>query len=257
MKRMEPSVGIALRWARAALLAAVALFTGSVAHVSAGGLMPGATALVLILLASTTVAARFLGRPASTTRVIVLLMVGQTFVHGTLTALRGHRGDPSLATAPTPTPNPVPSLPQPSTGTRRVGSLYDQLYGAQGQVPGTGQHLQLTVPAPLQHLIADMTGPHALMAAAHLAAAALVGLWLAWGERSLWAMLTLLARGLGEITRPAITAYYSVLLAVSCAARLLRVVVVPAAAESHSLLRRDRMLSRSVVRRGPPALLSA
>jgi len=35
-----------------------------------------------------------LGRPASTVRLLALLMAAQTFIHGTLTALAGHRGDP-------------------------------------------------------------------------------------------------------------------------------------------------------------------
>ena len=34
--------------------------------------------------------------------------------------------------------------------------------------------------------MADLTGAHAVMALAHLAAAVLVGLWLAVGERALW-----------------------------------------------------------------------
>src|SRR3712207_8594820 len=38
----------------------------------------------------------------------------------------------------------------------------------------------------VHHLIEDMTGPHAAMAVGHVAAAALVGLWLAAGERALW-----------------------------------------------------------------------
>jgi len=52
--------------------------------------------------------------------------------------------------------------------------------------------VQLGPAAALEHLREDATGSHAAMALAHLAAAAAVGLWLASGERALWAVLRLL-----------------------------------------------------------------
>ena len=42
--------------------------------------------------------------------------------------------------------------------------------------------MQLSVPYPIQHLMADLTGAHALMAGTHLLAAIVVGLWLAKGS---------------------------------------------------------------------------
>ncbi len=60
-------------------------------------------------------------------------------------------------------------------------------------------------PAWLAHLTADLTGPHALMALAHAAAAAVVGLWLASGERAAWALVRQAARLLvRKVHRPAL-----------------------------------------------------
>jgi len=44
-------------------------------------------------------------------------------------------------------------------------------------------------PAWLHHLSEDLTGPHAVMALAHAAAAAAVGAWLAVGEDALWSVV--------------------------------------------------------------------
>src|SRR3954468_21066272 len=54
-----------------------------------------------------------------------------------------------------------------------------------------GDRVQRVLPYPVQHLIADLTGAHAVMALGHLAAAVVVGLWLAMGERALWTGLPL------------------------------------------------------------------
>ncbi len=134
----------ALLWGRAAALAAVTLLTGTTAHASADGVLPGTPVLVTLLLGGTVLLAPLLRTEASRARVVLLLVAGQAGVHGVLTALGGHRDD-----------EPV---------------------GVSG-------------PAWLAHLAADLTGPHALMALAHAAAAAVVGLWLASGERTAWALV--------------------------------------------------------------------
>ena len=46
---------------------------------------------------------------------------------------------------------------------------------------------------PVGHLIDDLSA-HAPMMAAHLAVAALVGLWLGYGERCLWTLIALTGR---------------------------------------------------------------
>ncbi len=97
---MDQPAGGALRWTRAAFLAGVAMLTGTVAHVSAGGYLPGAAPMVWIFLACLAASACLLGRPASRLRVTLMLMAGQTFIHGALTAMGGHRGDPPLTATP-------------------------------------------------------------------------------------------------------------------------------------------------------------
>jgi hypothetical protein len=177
-------------------------------------------------------------------------MAGQTFVHGALTALSGHRGDPPLrrTAASAPFAPPVPL----STGSARSGSYYDLAYARQH--PGSGQ-VALTVPAPVQHLLADLTGPHAAMAVAHLAAAAVVGVWLAVGERALWTILVLVADSTRLVVSAAATSYAAVLALVgrraasTAALRLCR-----PALDGEWLPRRGPVLERVVLRRGPPTL---
>jgi len=70
---------------------------------------------------------------------------------------------------------------------RRVGSLQDAYNGAGDQPGGLAPTL------PVGHLIDDLTA-HAPMMAAHLAVAALLGLWLGYGERCLWTLIALTGR---------------------------------------------------------------
>lgn len=181
-----------LLWLRAALLSAVALLAGTVAHASARGHLPAPIAMVTLLALGTVVSAPLLTRPAGPARIAGLLVVGQTGVHVVLTALAGHEGD------------------EPA-----------------GHVHG---------PEWLHHLTEDLSGAHAAMALAHAAAAAVVGLWLAVGERALWELI-----------------WRAVLLL------LPRVDVVPVGDLPHvapgdeTLLRgRTDLLRRTVRRRGPP-----
>ncbi len=155
MSRPE-SASAPLRWLRALLLATVALLAGGLAHVSAGGELPGALGLAMLLLLGTTVSAPLLGTRASTRRVVLLLVLGQTAVHAALTAASGHHED-----------------------------------GPSGPV--------LTGPALwLHHLGEDLTAAHAVMALAHGAAAAVVGLWLARGEHAVWLLVALA----GQVVAP-------------------------------------------------------
>jgi hypothetical protein len=194
MTEMDGLAGSGLRWTRAAFLAAVALCLGVLAHLSARGILPSPRALAVLLVLTTVAAAWLLARPASTRRVVLMLVVGQTCIHGALTALAGHRGDPVVARpAARPSYQPMPSdqrLIVPSGAGRRTGSFFDQVSAR----PPSGGDVQLVAPAWVQHIVADMSGAHAAMALAHLVAAALVGLWLAAGERALWSLLRLAAQ---------------------------------------------------------------
>ncbi|HET7736727.1 MAG TPA: hypothetical protein VFK52_12170 [Nocardioidaceae bacterium] len=176
-----------LRWTRALLLAGVALSTGSLAHASAGGLLPGPVAMTVLLLVGTGICAPLLGRPASRARVVLLVALGQSLVHVVLTALVGHVGDPVAATRQL----------HPVGAGQRTGTFFDQTMPPPTEVA-------LSTPPWITHLVAELSGPHAFMAVTHLAAAVLVGLWLASGEQALLALLQLgVARALPEILLPA------------------------------------------------------
>ncbi len=149
------TAGPLLRWTRALVLAAVGLTTGAAFHVGADGLLPGPWTLLVLYGVSTGAAAPLLGTPASTRRVVMLLVVWQTLLHGALTVLSGHRGTPST--------------------THQVA----------------GHHAHDVVATGVHHVVEDSTGPHAAMAVGHVLAAVLVGLWLAAGERALWRLLNL------------------------------------------------------------------
>lgn len=246
---VNQSAGTALRWFRALLLATVAFVAGVAAHLGADGLMPGRTALVTLFLTCTVGAAVFLGRSASRLRVVLLLVGGQTFIHGGLTALAGHRGDPPLVRVPAAAP--VPDFRTASAAGGRVGSLMDQFYAGQ---PGAaaGGRVPLTVPYPVQHLIADLTGAHAVMALGHLAAAVVVGLWLAMGERALWTVLTMTGDLVARTIDPSLR-WLSAVRAIHVVGTTMRD-ALRRAVPAHRVLvpAWERALSRTLVRRGPP-----
>lgn len=239
---MDRTAGGALRWTRALLLAVVAMGSGVIAHLSADGRLPGPGVLGLLFLLCVAGAAALLGRPASTLRVVVMTVAGQTFVHGFLTALSGHRGDPPLrrvVATPAPVPAPLP------TGQGRSGSYFDLVYAP------AHQGAQPVLPVPVQHLMADLTGPHAVMALAHVAAAVIVGLWLAVGERALWLLVVLAADGARRVVGAACSSYARVRGGT-------RELPAPLPLRSDGPPpRRRQVLDRIVVRRGPPLLPAA
>ena len=241
--------GATLRWVRALVLGGVAFVAGLVAHLSAHGLVPGTRALVVLFLLVSAGTACFLGRPASTRRVVLLLMAGQTFIHAGLTALSGHAGDPAVVTSRALAVTGPVTLPDPRA-VERSGSLFDQ-YAA--TVPRGAESAQPVLPAWMQHLVADLTGPHAVMALAHLAAAAVVGLWLAAGERALWALLSRAASALTETI--------GVLVALVRAGALTTSSVLPApqrrTVRAEAARPDVRALATVVTRRGPPGVLGA
>lgn len=243
---MQDRATPALRWWRALVLAGVAFGLGLLAHVAAGGLVPGRVGLAALFLLTLTGCAAFLARAASTLRITTLVVAGQAFIHTTLTASSGHAGDRAghvAAAAGTPGGDPLSLV-----GADRSGSLHD-IYERGSLARGTGR---LVVPDWAQHLVDDLTGPHAAMALAHVVAAALVGLWLASGERALWALI--------RLSRHAIAGPVRQLSAALAAAAPVppggpdaqpRLDGTPAR-RLHSVL-----LASTHSRRGPPALLAA
>lgn len=240
---MTDPASTTLRWLRGLLLGAVATLTGSLAHVGADGLMPGAAGTTAILAATTVAALPFLGRQVPTAGVVLLLMAGQTLVHGLLSLLSGHRGD-------RPVPARLPVLNDP--GVPRVGSFREQMTALHAAAsPGDA-----ATHDPVGHLVGHVLEQSPLMLLGHTAAAALVGLWLAAGEQALFTVLALTAA-----TSPAVRAATGGLLAVAAK-------VACSVQGTADLLRTARRLSagsRPVVlvlhlatgavdRRGPPAL---
>ena len=124
-----------------------------------------------------------------------------------------------------------------------------------------GDDAHLSVPAPVMHLVADMTGPHAAMALAHLAAAAVVGLWLALGERALWTVIALAdrrVRCLVHAVTAAIVAARAVLaLCCSPVARKCRDDARHQSDDLGTTPALDPAIGRSLARRGPPLVLAA
>lgn len=227
-ERVDPVV----LWARAGALATVSMFLGVAGHVTAEGLLPGPFALAFMTVAATVLAAALLARPASTRRIVALLVAGQAAVHVVLSATAGHVGDPVGGTRA----QVVPTGTLPTVDGRRVGSLQDAW--------DTGSAAAVQPALPTGHLVSDLVD-HAPMMAAHLAAAALVGLWLATGERCLWTLLTLLA---GSVVRPLLLAWALLRAGVPAPARLAPTAPAPP-------VPRLAHLDRSVVRRGPPFVL--
>jgi hypothetical protein len=216
---MEPGV----LWARAVLLASVTVFLGAVGHVTADGLLPGPVAMVILYAVAVVAAAALLARPASATRLVLLLVGGQTLVHLVLSAAAGHAGDvPAAETA-------RGALALPTVDGRRTGSLLDA-YDA-------GATHATTPSLPVGHLLDHLSG-HAPMMAAHLLVAVLVGLWLAVGERALFTLLALAVRVVVARLHPL---------------PVVRRPTVPAALPAVPTL--SLVLARAVVRRGPPLVV--
>jgi hypothetical protein len=239
---MQERAAPVLRWSRALVLASVAFGLGVAAHLSAGGLVPGPLGLAVLFVLTTTGCAAFLGRAASTLRVTGLVMAGQAAIHAALTAVSGHAGDPVRHAGS----HVRPMLPP----TDRRGSFHD-VYERASRARAGGATDQVVVPDWVQHLVDDVTGPHAAMAAAHLVAAALVGLWLASGERALWALIRLSRTALLATVGRALAALAVVVAALPARAAVdLRLVGTPAR-RLHSAL-----LATTHTRRGPPAPLA-
>ena len=219
-------------WMRALVVGSISFFLGVAGHVTADGLLPGPLFLVALLGLSILLGVPVLNRPATPVRLVAMLVGGQTAIHLVLSVTSGHRGDAAASSGTVARPRGIGSLPV--VDGRRVGSLQDAYQG-------TADQSALSPTLPVGHLISDMSA-HAPMMVAHLVAAALVGLWLARGERYLWTILALTG--------------HRILLA---AWSLVPVGVAPTRLASYAAVRdlpgpRSLWLVRPASRRGPPLL---
>jgi hypothetical protein len=226
-----------LLWSRAAVLSVMALATGSVAHVQADGLLPGPAVLAFLALGGTLAAAPMLRRQGSTRRIVLLLVAGQSAVHMALAVTAGHRGDAVVHAARTP------SIPAPAGP--RTGSYFDVAYASRVGEHGGG----LSVPAPLLHAVHDISA-HPGMAVAHLLAAAACGWWLASGERAVWFLAGLAARGWSELAAPVLRRWVQAARSAAATATCVELPVLAVAVATP--LPQSQVRSRSVSRRGPP-----
>ncbi len=174
-----------LLWARASGLGSIAFGLGVSGHVSANGLLPGPVLLLVFLLLSVLASAPLLKRPAWGIRLVAMLVArpdpGPPRPDGDGGSRRRHRSRIRC-----PAPGSAELL---ARGRRTPHRLTAGCLPVRRRRPVSHPDRAVT------HLVNDISA-HAPMMAAHLAAAALVGLWLAHGERCLWTLLALTGRRL-------------------------------------------------------------
>jgi hypothetical protein len=229
---MDTRVSASVLWLRALFAGSFAFFLGVAGHLMANGLLPGTAFLVVLYVLLVVLSVPVLARPASKLRMLGLMVGGQTFIHLCLTLTAGHVGDPKTSTA-APHPRDLGFTQLPTVDGRRVGSFQDAFAGS-NQLPRT------TPTLPIHHLVADMSA-HLPMMAAHLAAAAVVALWVAYGEQRLVTVATVTALIVIAILRP---------LRTPTTPRPMRASLTEVAVAGL----RDLRLCCSVSRRGPPRL---
>ncbi|CAM3589372.1 hypothetical protein [Nocardioides zeicaulis] len=205
------------RCARAVVLAGVVLLAGSLAHVSADGLLPGLGSMTTLFVVLVAACAALLGRAASAGRLVALTVGGQLAVHTALSVLAGHRGEHHAGGG---------------------AALMPHVHEAAPDGPWTWA----------THALQDVLERPA-MALAHVAASVLIGLWLAVGERALWALVTLARCRAGSSLREALRVLGATALLPHDVRRA--VVVRPARDEPRPQL---PLWSRGPARRGPPAV---
>jgi hypothetical protein len=168
-----------LRWVRASVLAALTVLSGLAGHVAAGGSSPSASTVVVMLVLASVLLAPMVGEPASTGRVVALLVGGQGLVHLALQWL-----GPVLSV-----PAAGPGMPMPNAAAMdaMAGGLMTSASMTHGPAAAGTSSLAL------------MGGSHLLMVLGHLAAAVLVGVWLAAGERAVWTLLALAGSSVLEV----------------------------------------------------------
>jgi hypothetical protein len=170
--------GDAVRRGMRVLTLPTVLFAGGlVGHVVGDGATPPGWVLVALYTLTVVVVAPFAGAAPSPARVVALLIGGQGVLHAALQLLGG--------TFAATTVMPGAAI-GPATGSAPASS-----------------HLMMHQGAGASHgpVMSLMGGWHLVMLLAHLAAAVVVGVWLAAGERALWMLLALTARPLVDAWR--------------------------------------------------------
>ena len=168
---------VVLRWVRALTLASVLFTSGLAGHAAGGGLIPAESVLVSLFVLTVVAVAPFARAPVRPAGAVALLVGGQGLLHAALQLLSG-----TAVTAPT--------------------VMCGADMGAMAASSSTSCHL-MTHSGAASHGLAMplINGGHLLMLLGHLAAAVVVGVWLAAGERALWMLLGIAARPVVEAWR--------------------------------------------------------
>lgn len=150
------------RWARALTLPSVLFISALAGHTAAGGVTPAAPVLVFLFVMTVAVLVPLIGALISPARIVALLIVGEGLLHIALgrSTVMSAMNDPAAMSSP------------------------------------TGCHLMMQPisATPYGFVMSLMSDGHVIMLAAHVAAAGVVGVWFAAGERVLWNVLRLAAR---------------------------------------------------------------
>jgi hypothetical protein len=172
-----------LRWMRALTLPSVLFFSVLAGHAAGGGAAPSGSVLVPLFVLTVAAVAPFARSPIRPAAVVALLIGGQGVLHAAFQLLSG------------------------TAGTATTVMCGADMGGTAVSSP-SGCHV-MTHPSAASHGFATplINGGHIAMLLGHLAAAVLVGAWLAAGERALW-MVLVLAAG------PVVTAWRTVTAAV-------------------------------------------
>ncbi|MDP2773990.1 MAG: hypothetical protein Q8O61_10580 [Nocardioides sp.] len=229
-----------LLWARAGTLGAVVMLLGSVSHASAGGLLPHAGWLAVMLAVSTVLSARFLLQAVAPVRLVALVVAGQALVHLGLTLAAGHRAAASAGGL----------ADHPHATGEGVGARHALEHAAEA-APLASDAAPSLGSAAVGHLVEHTLEAGPLMLVAHLAAAVAVGLWLAVGESALWTVLALTSTSVRTLISRARRAFGQWLLPPASLAPTLAL----AGDFSVDLGPRRRLDARVAAPRGPPQQL--
>jgi hypothetical protein len=159
-----------LRWGRALTLPSVLFFSALAGHAAGGGVAPSGSVLVPLFVLTVAAVAPFTRSPIRPAVVVALLIGGQGVLHVAFQLLSETAGTATTVMC---------GGPMGATAVSSQSSCHVMTHSS------AASHGFAT---PL------INGGHIAMLLGHLAAAVVVGVWLAAGERALWMVLVLAAR---------------------------------------------------------------
>lgn len=159
-----------LRWVRALTLPSVLFFSALAGHAAGDGVIPAAPVLVALFVFTVAAVAPFAWRSIRPAATVALVVGGQGLLHVALLLLSETAGTATAVMCGT------------DMGATTVSSPANCHVMTHSSAASHGSAIQM------------ISGGHLAMLLGHLAAAVVVGAWLAAGERALWLVLVLAAR---------------------------------------------------------------